>query len=63
MKQLFLPLLMMIIFTNAYTQGPPPPEDEDPDAPLDGGITLLVAAGIGYGIKKACTSRRDKESR
>jgi hypothetical protein len=26
--------------------------DPDTDVPIDGGISLLVAAGIGYGIKK-----------
>jgi len=25
---------------------------QDPDAPIDGGVSLLIAAGIGYGIKK-----------
>ena len=24
----------------------------DPDAPIDGGVIFLIAAGIGYGIKK-----------
>jgi len=24
----------------------------DPDAPIDGGVGVLLAAGIGYGIKK-----------
>jgi hypothetical protein len=24
----------------------------DPDVPIDGGISLLIAAGIGYGLKK-----------
>ena len=24
----------------------------DPDAPIDGGLSLLVAAGVGYGYKK-----------
>jgi len=28
-----------------------PPGDVN-DVPLDGGISLLVAAGVGYGIKK-----------
>jgi hypothetical protein len=28
------------------------PGDPDADVPIDGGISLLVAAGIGYGIKK-----------
>lgn len=31
---------------------------EDPDAPIDGGVSLLVAAGVGYGIKKVRDSRR-----
>ena len=25
----------------------------DVDAPIDGGLSLLIAAGVGYGIKKA----------
>ena len=33
---------------------------EDPDAPIDGGISLLVAAGVGYGVKKARESRKAK---
>ena len=36
----------------AIAQDPGDP-GEDPDAPIDGGVGLLVVAGIGYGIKKA----------
>ena len=43
----FLPML-------AHAQGP------DPDVPIDGGLSLLVAAGIGYGIKKIRDSRKEK---
>lgn len=32
----------------------------DVDAPIDGGVSLLVAAGIGYGIKKVRDSRKKK---
>lgn len=32
---------------------PPDTVITDPDAPIDGGISLLIAAGIGYGVKKA----------
>lgn len=35
----FLPML-------AHAQG------DDPDVPIDGGLSLLLAAGVGYGIKK-----------
>lgn len=33
------------------------PEPED-DIPIDGGITLLLAAGAGYGAKKLKEKRR-----
>lgn len=37
-----------------------PPEDPvgDPDAPIDGGVSLLIAAGVGYGLKKANDQRK-----
>lgn len=41
-------------FSNAQIGDP----GDDPDAPIDGGIGLLVAAGVGYGIKKAKDSRQ-----
>jgi len=33
-----------------------------PDCPIDGGLSLLLAAGAGYGIKKYRDGRR-KESK
>lgn len=37
--------------------------DPDPAVPLDGGVSLLVAAGVGYAIKKAYNKRKeDKEA-
>lgn len=35
---------------------------DDPDAPIDGGLSLLVAAGVGYGIKKVKDSRKKNQS-
>lgn len=32
-----------------------------PDAPIDGGLSLLVAAGVGYGVKKYRDSRKKNE--
>ena len=43
----FLPMLV-------HAQGP------DPDAPIDGGLSLLLAGGIGYGIKEIRESRKEK---
>ncbi len=31
------------------------------DVPIDGGLSLLLAAGVGYGIKKYREQRRKKE--
>ncbi|MFY7898857.1 MAG: PID-CTERM protein-sorting domain-containing protein [Chitinophagaceae bacterium] len=30
----------------------------DPDVPIDGGLSLLVAAGVGYGAKKLKEKRK-----
>ncbi|MBO6534898.1 MAG: hypothetical protein JJ966_01665 [Balneolaceae bacterium] len=56
-------LLMMLVFTSlaAYAQSTPglPMFPDDPAAaPIDGGLSLLAAAGGAYAIKKL----RDKSS-
>jgi hypothetical protein len=33
-------------------------DETDPDAPIDGGLSLLIAAGVGYGLKKANDQRK-----
>ncbi len=43
---------------NAQDFGGPDDPGTDPDAPIDGGVGLLVAAGVGYGIKKVKESRK-----
>lgn len=35
----------------------------DPDAPIDGGIGLLLAAGIGYGVKKVRDNRKKRTAK
>lgn len=36
-----------------------PPEVED--VPFDGGVSLLVAAGIGYGLKKVYNRKQSEK--
>jgi len=31
------------------------------DVPLDGGVSLLVAAGLGYGLKKVYDKKREEK--
>ena len=33
----------------------------DPSAPIDGGLSILLAAGVGYGIKRMKDSRSKKK--
>ncbi len=41
-------------------QDPGPDPGGDPDAPIDGGISLLVAAGAIYGAKKIKENQASK---
>jgi hypothetical protein len=47
---------IVAITTLDHAQGP------DFDAPIDGGLSLLLAAGVGYGVKKIRDSRKKKEA-
>lgn len=40
-----------------FAQGGP---GGNPDTPLDGGLSVLIAAGIGYGAKKVHDNRKKK---
>lgn len=58
MKNIIIKLILTLtlIFTAAmaFAQGPPGP----PATPIDGGLSLLLAAGGVYGIKKLRDARR-----
>lgn len=41
---------------------PPPPAAGGPVVPIDGGVGLLIAAGVGYGAKKYYDKKRNKEN-
>ncbi len=58
--KLLLGLLFLFAAVAVQAQiGPPPPPG---GAPVDGGVGLLVAAGIAYGAKKLRDSRRNRKS-
>jgi hypothetical protein len=48
--RLFLITALCLSSFSVFAQDPPDP-GEDPDAPIDGGIGLLLAAGAAYGYK------------
>ena len=58
MKKLKRAILLTALLLTAYCQLPTalaqgPGFDEDvEDTPIDGGVTIIAAAAVGYGIKK-----------
>jgi hypothetical protein len=55
-----------IVDVNAQDPEPEPPPVEDPGGPqsggvpVDGGLAILLATGVGYGAKKAYDYRKNK---
>ena len=47
-----LSLMLLVLIFPAISQAQPGFDDEVNDVPVDGGLSLLVAAGVGYGAKK-----------
>lgn len=39
-----------------------PDPNVDCNVPIDGGLSLLIAAGVGYGIKKVRDSRKQQQA-
>lgn len=58
LKSFLLLCFFLIILTClpalVHAQGPGDPgcDPLDPACPIDGGLSILLAAGVGYGIKK-----------
>ena len=52
--------IFLIILPGSLRAQPTDGGAGDPDAPIDGGIGLLLVAGIGYGIKKARDNQKKR---
>ena len=52
-QKLFIYLVLFFAPIVVFAQA-----DPDRNAPIDGGLGLLIAAGIGYGIKKYKDQRK-----
>jgi hypothetical protein len=58
----FLTILLMVISINlCQAQDPGDPSADDPAAPVDGGISLLLAAGAAYGVRRLRSSSGQKQ--
>jgi len=56
--QLLILAACIIVPCLAHAQPPDFGGEDVNDAPIDGGLSLLVAAGVGYGAKKLRAKRR-----
>lgn len=53
---------LLFISTTTIAKAQQPPDEPDPlNAPIDGGVSLLIAAGVAYGAKKAHEHRKNKK--
>lgn len=60
-KSIYL-LLCMIIVSSTVIHAQTEPGDPNNAAPIDGGLSLLIAAGIGYGVKKIKEKKQQKDT-
>jgi len=61
LSQLFLSIFLFVafccFFNPSFAIGDP---GDDPDVPIDGGLSILIAAGVGYGVKKIRDERKKR---
>ena len=51
-------LFFLLFLLPSLTHAQPSFGDDVDDVPIDGGLSLLVAAGVGYGVKKIKGKRK-----
>ena len=51
-----LVVLCFLLPANTHAQVLPPPDTTD--TPIDGGVSILIGAGVAYGIKKVKSHRK-----
>lgn len=57
---LFIVTLVLGLGLSKVWSQPPPPDDPG-DVPIDGGLSFLVAGGIGYGIYRLKKAKIDNQ--
>jgi hypothetical protein len=60
--QTILILIILMLPSLVHASSGPDTTPGDPDsAPIDGGLSLLIAGGVGYGVKKLREKRRRQQ--
>jgi hypothetical protein len=52
LRKVSILIMMLVSIHTAMAQDPGDPSADDPAAPVDGGITLLLTAGAAYGARR-----------
>ena len=63
-KIIFSIIMLVVVFmlpTLLHAQAPDPGGDPDAAVPIDGGLSILLAAGVGYVAKKGYDKRKKKQ--
>lgn len=53
-------IFTLILTTHAIGAFAQTDPGSDPDVPIDGGLSVLLAAGVGYGIKELRKKKNEK---
>lgn len=69
-KAVLVCLGLLVLTTVAYAQGFPcdmdpdnPCDPDDVNVPFDGGASLLIVAGVAYGLKKINDKRKEEREK
>ena len=65
MKKYILKLslaLSLAIITSMAVNAQPGFDDDVEDTPIDGGVSILVGAGIAYGVKRIYNYKKESKS-
>jgi hypothetical protein len=58
-RKLLLVSVLLLTVHVGHAQDPDDPSPTDPAVPVDGGITLLLGAGVVYGVRRYRVLRRE----
>lgn len=54
--------LTLALITSVAVNAQPGFDDDVEDTPIDGGVSLLVGAGIAYGVKRIYDHKKESKS-
>lgn len=62
MIPVLIALVVMLAPTLLHAQAPDPGGDPDAAVPIDGGLSILLAAGVGYVAKRGYQARKKAQA-